>query len=445
MQLILLSGGSGKRLWPLSNGVRSKQFLKLLTDDKGNRQSMVQRVFAQINTALPKTSLTIATNATQVDSIRNQLGADVNIVIEPEHRDTYPAIALACEYLASEKNIERDETVVVLPCDPYTEVEFFTTLTRLREAIASNLADISLIGVEPQLPTSKYGYIVPQARLGDELYSVSRFVEKPTEDKAAELIRLGAFWNGGVFAFKLGYVLDIVSKRIDYSDFFDLRNKYTQLEKISFDYKVVEKAERVAFVPYRGKWADIGTWRTVTSEMPASVFGNVTAVNTRNTFVINELNIPIVALGVKNVVIAASPDGILVSDIVESSQLKPVVGNLDDSRPMYEERYWGEYTVISRSEDNLVKLLSLEAGKSISYQSHKLRDEIWVVTLGKGILLLEGTTSVISVGDNVKILRNQKHKITAISHMRIIEVQLGDACDESDIEWYDSYAENKNM
>jgi len=437
MQIILLSGGSGKRLWPLSNDVRSKQFLKLLTDENGNRQSMVQRVFSQINAAIPNAKITIATNATQVDSIRSQLGESVDIVLEPERRDTFPAIALACAYLSLEKKISDDETVVVLPCDPYTEIGFFRTLTTLNKVISSDTADIALIGIKPLLPTSKYGYIVPTTEIETGVYNVSHFVEKPSEEKAAKLIEDGAYWNGGVFAFKLGKVLDIAKTNVQFVYFADLHSKYAELEKISFDYKVVEKAKRVAVAPYQGKWTDIGTWRTLADEMPITALGIVSQENTRNTFIVNELNIPLVALGAKNLVIAASPDGILVSDMVESSQLKPIVDKLENARPMYEERCWGEYTVLSQNEHSLIKRLYLEAGKFLTYQSHKLRDEVWVITCGEGKFTLDNAESMVVTGDVLKISRGQKHMIEAISDLHITEIQLGDKFDESDFEKYD--------
>lgn len=333
MQIILLSGGSGKRLWPLSNDVRSKQFVKLLktdNDDTNNeRQSMVQRVYSQIKEAQPNAQITIGTNKSQVEIIKEQLGEDVGIVLEPERRDTFPAIALACAYLSSEKKVSNDETVIVLPCDPYTEVEFFKTLSNLDKIISSNAADMALIGIKPDSPTSKYGYIVPGPKIETGAFNVSRFVEKPDEEKALILIKKeNAYWNSGVFAFKLGFLLDIAKNDIQFTDFNDLYKNYGKLEKISFDYKVVEKTKRISVVPFLGKWTDIGTWSTLADEMPYNVLGNVIQENNKNTFIINELDIPIIVLGAENLVIAASPDGILISDFYESSNLKPYVEKL---------------------------------------------------------------------------------------------------------------------
>lgn len=437
MQIVLLSGGSGKRLWPLSNDVRSKQFIKIFVDEKGGRQSMVQRVFAQIKEAQPDANITIATNISQIDSIRNQLSDNVDVVVEPERRDTFPAIMLACAYLALEKGVVPDETVIVLPVDSFAELSFFGAMTMLDNIIRNNLSNIALVGIKPIIPTGKYGYIVPKEEIEENVYSVSQFVEKPTEKTAELLINKGAYWNGGVFAFKLEYAMKIVKETLSFDSFEGLRKQYSKLDKNSFDYKVVEKAERVAVLPYLGKWTDIGTWRTLTDEMTQSTIGTTTLEHTRNTFVVNELSIPIVALGTNDLIIAASPDGILVSDLVASSHLKPIVDKLDNSRPMYEERYWGEYTVLNQDSNCLVKKLSLFAGKSISYQTHRYRDEIWAVTCGDGELVVDGIAKRIAIGDVVKISRGQKHKITAVTDLQIIETQIGDVFVEEDIEKYD--------
>jgi mannose-1-phosphate guanylyltransferase len=425
MQIILLSGGSGKRLWPMSNDVRSKQFLKILSDENGNSQSMIQRVCKQIMSVYPNVNVTIASNTTQVDSIKSQLGDDIDIVLEPERRDTFPAIVLACAHLAS-KGINSDETVVVMPCDPFTELEFFKTIYALDKLISTNNTNIALIGIKPLFATSKYGYIIPSSVLNENAYMVSRFIEKPPENIATKLIKKGAYWNSGVFAFKLGHLLEIAKSDVSFDSCEDLISKYSELEKISFDYKVVEKSKHVAVVPFNGTWSDIGTWRTLADVMPVTVLGTVTQEDSKNTFIVNELGIPLIALGMKDCVIAACPDGILVSDIEQSSFLKPLVDKLEQARHMYEERRWGEYTVLSQTTHSLVKNIYIKSGKSISLQAHAHRSEVWVITSGEGIFILESETRAVGVGDVLQIERNKKHKIEAITDLYFTEVQLVD-------------------
>ena len=260
MQIILLSGGSGKRLWPLSNSTRSKQFLQLLQDPDGKKESMVQRVVRQIGESALDAEVIIATSASQRDFIETQLGAKVDVVTEPERRDTFPAIALSAAYLASQKGCSRDEVVVVMPCDAYTEAKYFDVVAEMARLVKRDVANLVLMGVTTAHASAEFGYIVPKtASVEEESYRmVERFIEKPTERRAKELIEQGAYWNGGVFAFRLGHVLDIVANHLEVSDFEALRSRYAELPKISFDYEVVEKAESVAVVPFSGKWKDLG-------------------------------------------------------------------------------------------------------------------------------------------------------------------------------------------
>lgn len=335
MHIILLSGGSGKRLWPLSNDTRPKQFLKFLKNEQGKLESMVQRVYRQIKRAGIATDVVIATGASQVDLIRSQLDGHVDILVEPERRDTFPAIALSSAYLALKKKIDLEEAVLVLPVDHYADMAYFYTLTEMEKAVKQGMADIVLMGIKPAYPSEKYGYIVPareeEAGGYHRIRKVERFTEKPTEAVAEQLMTDGAFWNGGVFAFRLGFLMDIVQKHMaagnmDLSSFRKVRKHYGLLKKTSFDYEVVERTPSLAMIPYEGEWKDLGTWNTLTEEMDEKCLGPVTmGEDTVNTTVINELPVPIVVLGAKDLIVAAGPDGILVSDKEKSAYLKAYV------------------------------------------------------------------------------------------------------------------------
>ena len=239
MNIVLLSGGSGKRLWPLSNDIRSKQFIKIFKTADGGYESMVQRVYRQIKTVDADATVTIATSKTQVSAIHNQLGEKVGISVEPCRRDTFPAIALATAYLTDVQGVSPEETVVVCPVDPYVEDDYFRALKALGEQAAKGEANLVLMGIEPTYPSEKYGYIIP-ADAG-AVSMVSTFKEKPDAATAKRYIEQGALWNGGVFAYKLKYVLGKAHELIDFTDYQDLFEKYDTLTKISFDYAVVEK------------------------------------------------------------------------------------------------------------------------------------------------------------------------------------------------------------
>jgi len=218
--------------------------------------------------------------------------------------------------------------------------------------------------------------------------------------------------------------------------------RYRELPKISFDYEIVEKENSIAMVQYSGTWKDLGTWNTLTEVMEENKLGKVILGETcENTHVINELDIPITVLGANNMVVAASPDGILVSDKGESSYLKPYVESIHQ-RPMFEERRWGEYKVLdyvaySDGKSSLTKSLHIKAGKSISYQSHAIRDEIWTIVDGTGDLLIDGHVRNVRRGDVAYITKGQKHAIYATTDLRMIEVQIGVELIEEDIEHYD--------
>lgn len=444
MQIILLSGGSGKRLWPLSNDARSKQFLPLLEKEDGNMESMVQRVVRQCSEAGIEADITFATNKTQVDVITNQLGENVSIVVEPERRDTFPAIALSSSYLALSKKCCSDEVVVVMPCDPYTELEYFKTILKMVKCVEDNVAELVLMGITPTYPSSKYGYIVPQTGVkslaaGVAYRQVECFTEKPTVEKAEKLLDMDALWNGGVFAFRLRYMMDIVKRYTRSSDFEDIRSRYSEFPKISFDYEVVEKAESVVVVPYTGNWKDLGTWNTLTDELKHNTIGNaVIGNNCENVHVVNELQHPIFVDGLKDVIVAASPDGILVCAKDKTEDIKKHVDNLS-ARPMYEERRWGTYRILDDTKHengthSLTKSITIYPGKFISYQVHRHRSETWTFTAGEGLFVLDGICTKVNAGDSVVIPVGHWHSIKALSRLTFIEVQNGDPLVEEDIE-----------
>lgn len=434
MNIILLSGGSGKRLWPLSNEVRSKQFLKILKKQDGSHESMVQRMYRMIQKVDQDAVVTIATSENQVTSIRTQLGDAVGISVEPYRRDTFPAIALATAYLHDKKGVQENETVVVCPVDPYVESDYFQMLEKLSMQVTKGEANLVLMGVEPTYPSEKYGYIIPKSK--DSVSEVETFKEKPDAETAEKYISAGALWNGGVFAYKISYVLDIAKRIFGTAEYQWIFDNYNMLTKISFDYAVVEKEKRIQVMRFSGKWKDLGTWNTLTEAMSDEVAGNAIAVDCSNTHVINELQIPLIALGVNNLAIAATPDGILVTDKKKSDRLKD---HVIDQRPMYEKRVWGEYQVLNYriqmdGQNFLTKHLIIIPGKHISYQRHQHRSEIWTFVDGTGKLILDDVVKSVGRGEIAYIQPGTKHAIKADTELHIIEVQVGDELTEEDIE-----------
>lgn len=430
MNIVLLSGGSGQRMWPLSNSIRSKQFIKLFKNEQGEYESMVQRVYHQIKSVDENTEIMVATSHSQVSAIRNQLGDQVSICIEPCRRDTFPAIALAAAKLYYEKKVGRDEPVVVCPVDPYVDNSYYEAVNRLGELAAKSDANLTLMGIEPVYPSEKYGYIIPET--SEQVSGVKSFKEKPTVEVAQEYLAKGALWNAGVFAFKLGYLIDKAHELIDFTDYRDLLQKYETATKISFDYAVVEKEDKIQVMRYAGEWRDVGTWNMMAEVMSDKTKGDVVLDDTcENTNVVNELDIPILCMGCKDMVIAASSDGILVADKEQSSYMKPYVENMKQEA-MYAEKSWGIYNVIDVQEDFMTIKVLLNAGHEMKYHSHSCRDEVWTIVSGIGVVVLDGKKRDVGVGDVIRIPSGCKHTIKAETDIRLIEVQLGQDIDVKD-------------
>ena len=337
-------------------------------------------------------------------------------------------------------------------------------LHKLDAAVQAGAADLVLMGVAPTYPSEKYGYIIPQAGrdekglarnipgnhgegkegifpgtsregrlVGNEnsqFLPVLEFREKPDMQTAGELIQKGGLWNCGVFAFKLSYLMGIIKNTIPCACYADVLRQYGEFEKTSFDYAVVEKAESVAVLPYHGEWKDLGTWNTLTEVMEEKPIGDVVvSEKCRNTHVINELSIPIVVMGAKDMIVAASPDGILVSDKEQSSYIKGYVENRD-MRPMFEERSWGEYKVldIAGGEDgtkSLTKRKKIREGERIAYQVHQNRAEVLTVLSGKCIITVNDRAHEAFAGDTYSVPAGVKHGVFAVTDTEVLEVQVG--------------------
>ena len=384
MNIVLLSGGSGKRLWPLSNDIRSKQFIKIFKNEEGEYESMVQRVYRQVKSVDADATVTIATSRTQVSAIHNQLGNEVGISIEPCRRDTFPAIALATAYLVDVLKIDPEESVVVCPVDPFVEEDYFEALKGLSDQADKGEANLVLMGIEPTYPSEKYGYIIPESQ--DHTATVSTFKEKPTADVAEEYIRQGALWNGGVFAYKL---------------------KYIQVQR------------------FAGQWKDLGTWNTLTEAMEETIVGKaVMNENCDGVHIINEMDVPVLAMGLHDVVISASPEGILVADKEQSSYIKPFVDDFEQ-QVMFAEKSWGSYKVMDVETEAMTIKVTLNPGHSMNYHSHERRDEVWVVLSGSGRTIVDGMEQNIKAGDVITMDAGCRHTVLADTELKLIEVQLG--------------------
>ena len=435
MNIILLSGGSGKRLWPLSNDIRSKQFIKIFKTENDEYESMVQRVYRQIRSVDENATVTIATSKTQVSSIHNQLGSEVGVCVEPCRRDTFPAIALATAYLHDVLGISEEESVMVCPVDPYVNQDYFEAVKKLGELADEGSANLVLMGIEPTYPSEKYGYVIPASK--EQVSKVATFKEKPDIKTAESYIAQGALWNGGVFAYKLKYVLEKAHQLIDFADYRDLFAKYETLNKISFDYAVVEKEDNIEVMRFAGQWKDLGTWNTLTEAMEEASIGKV-MLNEKceNVHVINELDVPVLCMGLNDVVVSASAEGILVSDKEQSSYIKPFVDKIDQ-QIMFAEKSWGSFRVLDVQEESLTIKVTLNPGNRMNYHSHERRDEVWNVISGTGRAVIDGEIKTVKAGDVIQMPAGCKHSILADTELKLIEVQIGQDISVEDKQKFD--------
>lgn len=321
MKDILLSGGSGKRLWPLSNGSYSKQFLDILVRPDGSKYSMLQNVYYGIKKHDKNADITIAASIEQASIVKEQLNDSVDISIEPYKRDTFPAIALAAYYLKHVKKINENEIVVICPVDCFVDDEYFVTLKKLAEQAYSNSANLYLMGIVPKNPSEKFGYIITESNA--VISDVISFKEKPNTNLAKQYISQGALWNCGVFAFKLGYILKKASEILKIKNYSDFLNRYNDLEKISFDYAITEHESKIKVMSFNGLWNDIGTWDSFSDIIRNHSIGNCRiSKDSSNVNVINHLDVPILINGLKDLVVVATPNGILVTDKEKSNLIK---------------------------------------------------------------------------------------------------------------------------
>ena len=311
-------------------------------------------------------------------------------------------------------------------------MEYYETVEKLEKLAENGPASLYLMGIEPSYPSEKYGYILPMS--SKEVSSVKEFKEKPDTAKAEKYIEQGALWNAGVFAFKIGYLLDKAHSMVDFTDYRDLYEKYDTLTKISFDYAVVEKEKSIKVMRYSGEWKDVGTWNTMAEVMSDVTKGNAALDETCvNTNVVNELDIPILCMGCKGMIIAASGDGILVADKERSGYMKPYVDKISTDIH-FAEKSWGTYTVIDAQPGSMTVKIELQKGNSMKYHAHEHRDEVWTIISGHGKTIVDGMEQSIKPGDVITIASGCKHTITADTDMSIIEVQIGDEIAQSDKE-----------
>ena len=291
MKYVLMSGGKGKRLWPLSTDEKPKQFIKVF-----GRACMLENTYNKLVKNFKKKDVYIATSSEYIDLTKETLPNFKNIIIEKEAIGTFGAILNVAIYLKKVKDASDDEIVSILPIDHDIDDSFYTVLTEAEDYIKNSDINLCLIGVKPTRPATQYGYIIEENGI------INEFKEKPNEELAKEYIKKGALWNSGVVVFKLKEILDIASNYLSYESYDEFALKYNTLPHISFDYEVLEKSDNVGIVVYDGHFEDIGTWENIANKLSESDEYNTNIINSEEKTIIND--------GVKNIIVINTKDGI---------------------------------------------------------------------------------------------------------------------------------------
>ncbi|MFX3649772.1 MAG: sugar phosphate nucleotidyltransferase [Paenibacillus sp.] len=438
MHIVLLCGGSGKRLWPISNELRSKLFVDILPSPDGGRESMISRVCRQLDSSCLTDSTLIISHQDQANITARHTQGKIPVIGEPYKRGTFTAAALATLYLQSFRMAKNDDVICIAPADVFAGEDFFSSFQLLPDILKQSQADIALIGTRPTHASEQYGYILPGEEECNAYSHITQFIEKPEATIAETLLQRGALWNCGVYAFTVAFMISHIKKMGLPVHYDQLLSLYEALPERSFDKQVAEKAQRAVVLPYKGVWQDIGSWDTLCAQLDSHVFGHGgISGSSSDSYIINELPYPIQVIDVPGIIAAASPDGILIANKNNSNEIKAQLGSLP-LKPMYGEATWGSYRVIESSledENTTVTTLNITVlpGKNIGLNWNKTGCRAWTVLAGSGQVLVNGKVMQVSMGNQFAITKESLFSILAETRMVILEVRIGVTEDKDNI------------
>ena len=451
---VILAGGVGSRFWPFSRELEPKQFMKIIGE-----ASLLQATIQRLKGVVEARCVYIITNNIYFYEVKAQVAKfgipDANIILEPQGKNTAPAIGL-CARLISQ--IDNEAVLLVLPSDHYIKnIDNFKNT--LKKAIACAGQDFLVtIGIKPSAPSTGYGYIKVDGKKDGHI-TVDKFLEKPDLGKARKYFKDNKFfWNSGMFIWKASVFLEEVKKYLPklyanlqrINSVNDIPKVWPRIEAISVDYGIMERSRRIALIPASFYWTDLGSWDALAEIFPKDKKGNIANSDTLNVdshgvCVFARGNRLVSTIGVKNMVIADTPDALLVCDRSRTQDVKQLVERLkmlkrkEHQVHLTERRPWGSFTVLQQGIGFKIKVIEIAPGKRLSLQRHKSRAEHWVVVSGVAKITSAGKVSLVRSNESIYIPKGRKHRLenSLRKPLKIVEVQTGAYLEEDDIERFE--------
>lgn len=433
MHTILLCGGSGQRLWPLSGSIRSKMFLQLLPAPQGGSESMIERVCRQLDQSGLGESALFVSHKEQMALIQRYTHHGYPVIGEPHKRGTFTAAAMGALYLYSTGKAKPEDTVCVAPADMFADDDYFHLFHQFTGILKASQAELVLLGTRPTHPSDQYGYIVSGKGSSKAYAPVISFEEKPEITRAAELIRNHALWNCGVFAFTLGFMLSQLEQMGLPVELDAFTERYPGFPVRSFDKEVAERSRKAVVLRHEGEWHDLGSWDTLTAQLPNPVIGaGGIWGESRHTHIVNELSIPVHVIGVSGIVAVGGPEGILIAGKQQANAIKDILKEGSD-RPRYGESGWGSYTVLDRTYSGSRLVLTIKLSLLPDHDLPEIlcqhSSKHWMILTGSGEIMVNGLPMEAHPGHNFTVVRGEMHGIKAFTSMQLTEIRT---CEEDD-------------
>ncbi|WP_378950750.1 mannose-1-phosphate guanylyltransferase/mannose-6-phosphate isomerase [Pelosinus sp. sgz500959] len=454
MKIIILAGGGGTRLFPLSRTCFPKQFMKI-----GGDQSLLAQTVLRFMPVAKATDMVIVTNKEYIHHVKAELAAcgaeDAHVVLEPVGRNTAPAIALATQYCIDELGAAKEDVLFITPSDHIIkQSELFIYAVRQAEAMARQESVVTF-GIKPDKPEIGYGYIEAGTACGAG-YTVQSFKEKPDQETAEQYVASGSyFWNSGMFAFTIGHFMQELSTyqpeiyELVGSGYASALENFETMPNISIDYAIAEKSKKVVMIPLTAYWNDIGSWDAIYDVLDKDADGNAVkgdcmTIDCTNTLMLGRSRL-IAGIGLEDLLVVETDDVIVVAKKGESQKVKDLVGEIkkrgrreaDEHTTMY--RPWGSYTVLGEGPGYKMKKIMVNPGHQLSLQMHYHRSEHWIVTGGTAQVTLGDEVKLVHENESIFIPLSTKHRLENPGRipLEIIEVQNGKYLEEDDIVRFD--------